>query len=856
MKRFINSISFTLAFLTLAITGLAQINTPSGATKPFGSNTSYQYGIMPTNLPSGGTYGGSNDAAAAYNSWKNRFVRDCSGGSKRVLFDDNSSTVSEGIAYGMLLSVYAADKALFDGLWKYYKENSNGRGVMNWKISGCTGVTGQNGATDAELDAAMALIVAEAQWPNLNTPYDYKSEASTLIATIRQYEIHPSSYQTINGDNWGFNNPCRNPSYFSPAYYKEYAKIETNQVSFWNSTISESSDYLLKNRNPNTGLVSNWADPSATPNDCNGPNEYGFDACRNPWRMANDVLWNGPSATAASTDICGKLASWTNGYANQLKGPLSQSASNPGQGQYRNGVFTTYALAVMGASSSYQNHLNSCYSNVVGIGNNDLYFGATLRTLSLFVLTGNFWQPGTTSNPNNVKPTVSLTAPSSGASVCEGVNITISATAADSDGSISKVEFYSGTTLLHADNTSPYSYTWTDATAGNKSITARAYDNNNASTTSSTRTITVKAAPNMPTVGGTVNYEKDESASPLSAIGSSLKWYTSSTGGVGAATAPTPSTATVGTSSYYVTQTINGCESERALIKVVVGSPIDAINVMKVESTILIDGNIDNIWNTVDGHAFENVIQGTISNSSDLSGEFKLLWDASNLYILGDITDDTKINDSPNAYDDDAVEVYLDFGNDKAATYSVNNDAQYTFRWNDNTIVANASGNTSTAGIVFEMKASTNGYVFEAKIPWLSVGGSGQKNALHGFDFHVNDDDNGGTRDGKMSWNASTDDAWQNPSLFGSIKLLDVVASTSDDVFINAISTFPNPFSSTVKINGLKEKTNYVFTDISGRVIQAGATEGGIETNFEAGTYHLILDFGDRKKYLKLVKVD
>ena len=274
------------------------------------------------------------------------------------------------------------------------------------------------------------------------------------------------------------------------------------------------------------------------------------------------------------------------------------------------------------------------------------------------------------------------------------------------------------------------------------------------------------------------------------------------------------------------------------------------------ENAIIIDGDIESVWNTVDGYAFENEIQGTVSNSSDLSGEFKLLWDATNLYVLGDVVDNIKEKDSPNVYDDDAVEVYLDFGNDKSSTYSKTSDAQYTFRWDDNTIEANASGNESTSGIVFKMKPSTNGYVFEAKIPWSTIGGSGQKDALHGFDFHVNDDDDGGTRDGKLSWNAASDNAWKNPSLFGSIKLMNVVASTYDDVFITSIATFPNPFENLVKVVGLKSQTNYLFTDISGRVVQSGTTTGDIETNFEPGTYHLILDFGERKKHMKLVKVD
>ncbi|HPM13374.1 MAG TPA: glycosyl hydrolase family 8, partial [Bacteroidales bacterium] len=84
---------------------------------PFGSRTSYPYGIMPTNLPTSGTYGKSQAAADAYTAWKTNLTETCSNGI-RVKFDTQSETVSEGIAYGMLLAAYAADKTLFDGLWK------------------------------------------------------------------------------------------------------------------------------------------------------------------------------------------------------------------------------------------------------------------------------------------------------------------------------------------------------------------------------------------------------------------------------------------------------------------------------------------------------------------------------------------------------------------------------------------------------------------------------------------------------------------------------------------------------------------------------------------------------------------
>ncbi|MCR6638469.1 MAG: glycosyl hydrolase family 8 [Sporocytophaga sp.] len=105
-----------------SIGAIAQINTPAGAVVPFGANTKYAYGIMPQNLPTSGAYGKSTDAANAYLEWKANYTETCGDGSIRVKFDEPQRTVSEGIAYGMILSAYAADKALFDGLWKYYKK--------------------------------------------------------------------------------------------------------------------------------------------------------------------------------------------------------------------------------------------------------------------------------------------------------------------------------------------------------------------------------------------------------------------------------------------------------------------------------------------------------------------------------------------------------------------------------------------------------------------------------------------------------------------------------------------------------------------------------------------------------------
>ncbi|MFM7023185.1 MAG: Ig-like domain-containing protein [Flavobacteriales bacterium] len=98
------------------------------------------------------------------------------------------------------------------------------------------------------------------------------------------------------------------------------------------------------------------------------------------------------------------------------------------------------------------------------------------------------------SSPVNTAPSVSLTAPLAGTSFIAPAAISISATASDSDGSIAKVDFYNGSTLLYTDATAPYAYSWPGVAAGSYSITAKAYDNKGAFSTSAAVSVTVKTA--------------------------------------------------------------------------------------------------------------------------------------------------------------------------------------------------------------------------------------------------------------------------------------------------------------------------------------------------------------------------
>lgn len=100
-----------------------------------------------------------------------------------------------------------------------------------------------------------------------------------------------------------------------------------------------------------------------------------------------------------------------------------------------------------------------------------------------------------TGGSTNAAPTVTLATPTVSGNT--PATVSLSATAADADGTVSKVEFFNGSTLLASITASPYSYSWTNVAAGSYSITAKATDNTGAATTSSVKTVTVNSAVNV-----------------------------------------------------------------------------------------------------------------------------------------------------------------------------------------------------------------------------------------------------------------------------------------------------------------------------------------------------------------------
>ncbi len=293
---------------------------------------------------------------------------------------------------------------------------------------------------------------------------------------------------------------------------------------------------------------------------------------------------------------------------------------------------------------------------------------------------------------------------------------------------------------------------------------------------------------------------------------------------------------------------------------VVVVPPVANYKIHKTMNPIAIDGTIDADWNNpvVLAQPITNIIQTGITNAADLSGTFKALWDNNYLYVLGEIKDNALNQDSPNAWDDDGVEVYIDINNDKAGTYGAN-DVEYNFEYNNNDIVTANPGTRPITNVNYVILPNTGGYIFEARIPWTTVLGYPVVGQLVGFDFHVNDDDDGGVRDSKLAWTAIADDAWQFTSSFGTAVLEDAlgILSHTKEIGTNNLNVFPNPAINRVTIQQQNLQFNTAtLLDVRGNTVQNLRLNQLSETisldNLAQGIYILKLS-GELDKMVKIV---
>lgn len=96
-----------------------------------------------------------------------------------------------------------------------------------------------------------------------------------------------------------------------------------------------------------------------------------------------------------------------------------------------------------------------------------------------------------------------------------------------------------------------------------------------------------------PQVTSQVFYTVGDVATPLTATGTNLLWYTTATGGLASTTAPLPTTTAIGTTPYWVSQTLNGCEGPREKIDVIVTGPATHLKFDGIDDYIVTNNPIN-----------------------------------------------------------------------------------------------------------------------------------------------------------------------------------------------------------------------------------------------------------------------
>jgi endo-1,4-beta-D-glucanase Y len=355
------------------------------AYRTFPQNVDYSFGFKPNTI----TY---KEAQNTYNRWKELLLVECNDG-YRVICESQDETRVEAIGFGMLLTAYFGDKEEFDGLYNFYqsKQTKIANNMMAWNAS-CDSINDPGSATDGDIDVAFALIVAYNQWGG-----DYLEEAKDVIQVIKNsvvitcdslLTLAPGySKESETGGMWG-GCDLTDIQYYTPAFFRIFAEVSND--ADWIKLADDTYTILNAAAHPETGLVPDWQSVSGIPGGNSDRIPYfRYDACRVPWRIALDYLWNG---NILAKEWCTKVSDWAYniGPAN-IKDGYNLDGTENSQGYHNSAFVGGFAVAALGNSQviadAFGTEMNSSQ-----LGDNHWFMICT-RSLYLLSMTGNFWKP-------------------------------------------------------------------------------------------------------------------------------------------------------------------------------------------------------------------------------------------------------------------------------------------------------------------------------------------------------------------------------------------------------------------------------------------------------------------------------
>ena len=391
-------------------------------TRPFPQHTTYAAGsIKPASVSQAAL---DRETAAFYDTWKRkRLVSAKAPGQFYVLFDDHDVkagadviAVSEGQGYGMIITGFMAGhdpdaKRCFDGLFRFYKSHPsihNPR-LMAWRqVQGeVTARDSRDSASDADLDIAYALLIADRQWGSAGD-IDYLTESKGLIGAIYADDVNPRASTMKLGDEISSDDSAymdTRSSDLIPDHFRAFQRA-TGRAE-WGAILDKSYsiiDALQNGFSPATGLLPDFIrrvdkSPSpARPNylESKHDGDYYYNACRVPFRVGLDYLLTGEPRSKAALE---KITRWIRSETGENPGRISAGYTLAGkrvQKDEDNGQMcfvAPLAVAAMTDGGS-QTWLDACTELVIKPSPDDNdYFDSTIKLLCLLVISGNWWSP-------------------------------------------------------------------------------------------------------------------------------------------------------------------------------------------------------------------------------------------------------------------------------------------------------------------------------------------------------------------------------------------------------------------------------------------------------------------------------
>jgi len=263
--------------------------------------------------------------AGTWNDYKTEYWEKDTGRTLDKQQDD--ITTSEGQSYTMMRAVWMSDKPTFDKAWAWTQEQLQREDkLFSWRwgklgdgtYGVLTNVNGQNAASDADSDIALALLMAASRWQDEK----YLVQAKEVIVSMWDNEIVTAGgkqYLASNNLEKQSSSPIvMNPSYLAPYAYREFAKVDKEHN--WNAIVDSSYDLLDRSADANldksktAGLIPDWVLMDRKTGELSAPTvtslttNYGYDAMRAPWRIALDYKWNNEPRAKATLEKMSFLA--------------------------------------------------------------------------------------------------------------------------------------------------------------------------------------------------------------------------------------------------------------------------------------------------------------------------------------------------------------------------------------------------------------------------------------------------------------------------------------------------------------------------------------------------------------------